>query len=155
MQIFSWMTVILFYFAAIEGFPTVVPDPIPCFLALERDFFFEPIVSQGLSLYNVRQELWIPINQLLRKKSVEIPQRMKERTSFMVPNPIEYPMQKGKTARILKEVLLEVFKEVMSEYRSYEVPNPDLIFDYIFLQRFPDFVRCFGSEVMSLKPKNV
>lgn len=153
MRICFWFIGAVFYFSTVEALPSVVPDPIPCFLALETGFFVESIVNQGLSLYDIRQELWVPINALLKIKSGEVPERMKVRTAFMVPNPIEYPMKKGVTAKILKEVLLQVFKEVILQYSSNEASRSDLIFEYIFSRQFPEFVKCFGPEVRNLKPK--
>jgi|GEM_PF-6423223 len=143
---------LLFYTAALSAFPTVVPDPIPCVLELETHFFVEPIVNQGLSLYNIRQELWLPINAFLQLKSTEIPERMKRRTAYLVPNPIEYPMQRAATAKVLKEVLFEVFMEAMREYRANERPAAELAFDYIFNEQLPLFVKCFGIEAAQLKP---
>ena len=78
---------------------------------------------------------------------------MKRATAFMVPNPIEYPMRGGPTAKILKDVLFEVFLETIREYWANERPTVDFIFDYIFTQQLPNFVRCFGEEAMKLKPK--
>lgn len=143
----------IFYFTAIIALPTVVPDPVPCVLDLETRFFAEPIVNQGLSLYNVRQELWPLINESLRGKSVDVPRRMKQRTAYMVPNPIEYPMQKAATAKILKEVLFEVFMEVMRENYMGGSPDAAVAFDYIFTERLPDFIRCFGPEAAKLRPE--
>ena len=153
MRIWPWIISAIFYVPWIWGLPTVVPDRIPCFVDLETLFFNEYIVNQGLSLYSIRQELWVPINGALKRKSSEVPERMKMRTAFMVPNPIEYPMQRGLTAKILKEVLFEVFLEVMREYQANERPTADFVFDYIFTEQLPNFVKCFGEEALKLKPK--
>jgi hypothetical protein len=148
-----WLLALFFSFTKdCDAIPSVVPDKIPCFVTLETNFFVETYVSQGLSLYNVRQELWFPINQTLQAKSLEVPERMKRRTAYMVPNPIEYPMDKAETARILKEVLFEVFLETMAQYYQNERPRADFIFDYIFTQQLPNFVRCFGPEARKLQP---
>jgi hypothetical protein len=152
MRIWPWAMGIGLYSATLKAIPTVVPDPIPCFLYLETHFFTESIVSQALSLYNIRQELWVPINAYLQTKSFEVPARMKQRTAYMVPNPIEYPMQRSIAAKILKEVLFEVFLEAMREYHANEMPNAAFVFDYIFTQQLPNFIKCFGPEVQELKP---
>lgn len=159
MRAYLWIMGALFYFTTLGAIPSVVPDRIPCFDALEIGFFSEPIVNQALSLYNVRQELWVPINELLKQKSLKVPERMKMQTAYMVPNPIEYPMQRAVTAKILKQVLFEILEEVIHQYPTTEIPgepaNARLIFDYIFSQQFPEFLKCFGPEVMELKPKNL
>jgi len=147
-----WIIGALFYSFQVVAFPTVVPDPIPCLRELETHFFMDSIVIQGLSLYNIRQELWQPIVESLQRRSLEVPERMKRRTAYMVPNPIEYPLQRAVTAKILKEVLLEVFMEAMRENYANERPTADLVFDYIFTEQLPNFIRCFGSEAAKLKP---
>lgn len=152
MRIYLGLIAALFYSSTIMALPSVVPDPIPCFLELETHFFVESIVNQGLSLYNIRQELWLPINQLLQAKSAEVPERMKRRTAYMVPNPIEYPMKRAVTAKILKEVLFEVFMEAMHEHYTAEEPETDSIFDYIFTKQLPLFIKCFGPEAKVLQP---
>jgi hypothetical protein len=133
--------------------PTVVPDPIRCVRDLELHFFDPALVNQALDIYNIQQELWYPINQMLLQKSLEVPQRIKRRTAYMVPNPIEYPMQMGAAAAILKEVLFEVFLETMRFYQANERPAADYIFEYMFSRQFPKFVRCFGEEAKRLQPK--
>ncbi len=152
MRVWPWMMGIGLYSVTLGAIPTVVPDPVPCVLYLETHFFVEPIVSQALGLYNIRQELWVPINAYLQKKSLEVPERMKRRTAYRVPNPIEYPIQGEVTAKILKEVLFEVFMEAMREYNSNERPTADFVFDYIFTQQLPHFIKCFGPKVQELRP---
>jgi hypothetical protein len=153
MRIIPWLVALSLFSLPIGAIPTVVPDPVPCVLELETHFFVEPIVNQGLSLYNVRQELWLLINQRLQQKNGLVPERMKRRTAFMVPNPIEYPMQPMMTAKILKEVLYELFLEALNEYNVGDQPRAGLIVNYIFAQQFPSFIRCFGPEVKKLQPK--
>lgn len=136
--------------AWISAEPSVVPDSTPCFKQLQTGFFEEPIVNQALSLYNIRQELWSPINQRLRFASLEVPKRMKSKTAYMVPNPLEFPMQKERTAKILKDVLFEVFLETLRFYQVNERPAADFAFDYIFAKQMPRFIACFGSEVQPL-----
>lgn len=153
MRMASWLAASFFYTGILSAFPTVVPDPIACVQDLETRFFQEYIVNQGLSLYNIREELWLPINISLQRKSASVPERMKRATAYMVPNPIEYPMQRGPAAKILKDVLFEVFLESMREYWANERPTADFIFAYIFTQQLPNFVRCFGDEALKLQPK--
>jgi hypothetical protein len=90
------------------------------------------------------------MNARLRQKNLEVPERMKIHTAYMIPNPIEYPINRVATAKILKAVLLEVFLEVMREYYYTDQVESEKIFDYIFSERLPDFVKCFGPEVKKL-----
>lgn len=132
--------------------PSVAPDPIPCLKNLELYFFDEIIVSEALSLYGIRQEIWLPVTQRLRGKNLNVPLLMKEKTAYMVPNPLEYPMQKDAVAKILKDVLYEVFMENMVFYRIDRQPTANFIFDYIFTQQMPLFIRCFGEKARDLQP---
>jgi hypothetical protein len=150
MRIWIWIVGFVFSVSSLKGLPTVVPDPVGCVEFLETHFFDQALVNQALNLYQVRQELWLPINQLLQVKSIAVPERMKQRTAFLVPNPLEYPMQKGATAKILKEVLYQVFYESLTVYASDESSKAPAIFGYIFAEQFPMFVRCFGDEAQSL-----
>lgn len=146
----------VFIFLTFLVFPKItwstVPNSIPCYRDLQANFFQEAIVYQGLSLYNIPQGLWAPITQTLRLKSSEVPQRMQRVTAHMVPNPIEYPMQRGPTAKILKQVLMDIFYETMRKYQVNERPTADFIFDYIFAQQFSKFIDCFGEEARELAP---
>lgn len=147
----GWLWLFIICSSRLIALPTVVPDPIACVKDLETHFFDEFIVNRGLSLYDIRQELWVPINASLQRKSLEVPERMKKRTARMVPNPIEYPLQRVKTAKILKDLLFEVFLEAMRENWSNERPTADFVFDYIYTQQLPNFVRCFGEEILQEK----
>lgn len=148
MRLFSLMTGALLYASGGFALPSVVPDPIPCYQELSTHFFDPLIVNQALSLYGVRQELWQPIIQTLQGKSLTVPDRMKQRTAFMVPNPIEYPMNRVDTAKLLKSVLAEVFYEALQA--NYISPfNSNEIFEYIFSQQLPAFNQCFGVSSRS------
>lgn len=128
----------------------VIPDPIPCFKDLQINFFRESLVYQSLSLYKIPQGLWEPISKTLRMKSYQVPERMRRVTANMVPNPIEYPMQREETAKILKKVLMDIFYETMTKYQVNERPTADFIFDYIFKNQLQLFINCFGEEARKL-----
>lgn len=132
--------------------PSVAQDPVPCLKDLELNFFSPDLVNQALSLYGIRQELWAPVSNRLIGKSREIPHLMKIKTAYMVPNPIEYPMNKAAAAKLLKEALHQVFTENMIFYEINQQPTSDFIFDYIFSKQMPLFVRCFGESALELQP---
>lgn len=135
------------------GEPTVVPDPRPCLKDLQTHFFREDILYEALSLYHIPQGIWSPIYQELQLKSREVPDRMKKRTAYMVPNPLEYPINREFTARLLKVVLFEIFMETMNDNRTNEQPTSTYIFDFVFSKRMPDLKACLGEEVEKLAPK--
>lgn len=135
-----------------SSFPliAVVPDRIPCVDDLEVHFFVPESVNQSLNFYGVREELWVPINIDLQERSKEVPQLMIKASAYMVPNPIEYPMQKLQTVKLLRKVLFDVFKEVLLKYYvgGQEVTVP--AFNYIFVQQKERLVDCFGEEVQKI-----
>lgn len=131
----------------------LVPDPVPCVRDLELTFFRTDLVFQALSLYDIPQGLWDPISGDLKIRSRQVLDRMKKKTARMVPNPIEYPLQRIPTAKILLNVLHEVYLETMVYYQVNEQPTADLIFDYIFAKQGKRFEECFGPEVKELLPK--
>lgn len=124
-----------------------VADPVPCFKNLETNFFKEDLVRQALSLYNIPQGVWNPIVIQLRGASGEVPNRMRAKTRGMVPNPLEYPLQREPAAKLLKEALHEVFVEVMAANAMPEQPTADLIFEYIFSRQRSSIERCLGVEM--------
>ncbi len=150
-KLFSFL-IVLSNLLFISSVCSVTPDSVACFKDLQINFFQENLVSQALSLYNIPQGLWGPISLTLKTTSYQIPERMKKLTANMVPNPIEYPMQRGPTAQLLKRVLKDVFYETMKKYQVNERPTADFIFDYIFTKQLPKFVFCFGEEAKSLAP---
>lgn len=152
MKKFLSFLIVLYNLMFILPIWSVTQDPVPCFKYLQVNFFQENIVSQALSLYNIPQGLWAPISQTLKTKSYQVPERMRKITARMVPNPIEYPMQLGPTAELLKEVLKDVFYETMTKYQVNERPTADFIFDYIFTKQLPKYANCFGEEARSLAP---
>jgi len=143
MRSFFWMMGTLLFSTTGIALPTVVPDPIPCYQHLATHFFAPEIVDQSLSLYGVRQEIWVPIFESIQYRNLGIPERMKRRTAFMVPNPLEYPMNRAVTGELLKKVLFEVLVEALVENYAGDV-NAQGIFEYILSQQRAAFDRCFG-----------
>jgi len=125
---------------------SVNPDPVACVNSLETNFFEPHLVNKAFSSYQIPQALWTPLTQSLATNSLSVPDRMKKRTEGMVPNPIEYPLQKEQTAAILKEVLFEVFLETMRQYQVNERPTADFVFDYIFSNQRAAWSHCFGNQ---------
>lgn len=131
----------------------IVLDPLPCLANLEVNFFDPALVNQALSLYNVPQGTWTVIIQSLREKSASVPERLKRKTARMFPNPLAYPLEKGPTAKLLKETLYEVFVEALAENAVHEQPTVSLMFDFIFSRQMPQLVQCLGPEVLDLAPQ--
>lgn len=143
-------------FSAICGsFPVeaLVTDPSPCLRELELHFFDPTLVNQALSMYNVPQGTWATILQSLQERSASVPERLKSKTAGMYPNPIAYPLQKGPTAKLLKDTLYEVFVEALAQNGVHEQPTVGLMFDFIFSRQMPSLIQCFGPEVLEIAPQ--
>lgn len=138
---------------SISSIWSVIPDQNACFRDLQVNFFQERTVYQALSLYRIPQGLWEPISSTLKMKSYQVPERMQRITARMVPNPIEFPMQRAITAEILKKVLKDILYETMTKYQVNERPTADFVFDYIFMRQMRKFIYCFGEEVRALAPE--
>lgn len=152
MRLCSWIAASLIYSSFGFAQPSLVPDPAYCFAQIESHFFSPNLVNQGLSLYEVRQELWLPINQSLQKRKLNISRMMKSRTAWTVPNPFELSKQREATAKLLKTVLYEVFEEAMRE--NYVTGGVvEKVFNYIFSEQFPYFIQCFGPFAPQLDPR--
>ena len=137
-----------------------VQDPSPCLKDLQLHFFETSRVNEVLSMYQVRQELWNPIVLDLQFRTLEVPEIMKRMTNRMVPNPIEYPMNKFETARLLKTSLLQVFRESLKETNAtqrglihVQESTIDLMFNYLLYKKLPKLIDCFGPKVQELVPQ--
>ncbi len=138
----------LMCFSSLCAVPSVAPDPIKCIKDLELNFFDPYIVNSALSMYDIREELWPLINEMLKRKSFSVLDRMKRKTAYMVPNPIEYPLQPEAAAKVLLDVLREVFLETLNFYYIDRQPRADFIFNYIALQQQPKISACFGQAAI-------
>lgn len=139
---FAWISLL---FSLLPWFSEgVIPDTPPCLFVLETEFFRQELVYQAFSLYQIPQGLWVPIYEDLRTKSRSVPQRMKQKTASMVPNPIEYPLQKHATWKILKIVLFTLFDEVMRDYRISSSVKIEGIFSYLVDKQVIMLKNCLG-----------
>lgn len=147
-----WIALLLLSCLIALPLKSEVFDRSRCLNNLETTFFERKIVTRALSLYEIPQSLWEKIKYQLELESRSVPERMRRVTAGMVPNPIEYPIQPGLAARILKDVLFDVLFDTLKKYQVDERPTADYIFDYIFSQQINRFIDCFGEEVLELKP---
>lgn len=137
-----------------------VQDPSPCLKNMQLHFFETTRVNEVLNFYQIPQEYWSPIVIEIQLRSVEVPGRMKQKTNRMVPNPIEYPMNRNQAAKLLKETLYEVFSESIrasSTTQHGRLPlqesTIELMFNYLFYKQMPKLIACFGPTVQELVPK--
>jgi hypothetical protein len=131
----------------------VVPERRPCLQTLEISFFQPAIVQQALSNYSIPQSIWDPLVQDLIRRSSTVPDRLKSKTAYMVPNPIEYPLQPEATALLLQQIWYEIFLESLFFYNVAQQPTARLMFEYIFERQFPALVACLGPTILRLAPK--
>ena len=124
----------------------VIPDTPPCLLRLETAFFQQEPLYQAFSFYQVPQGLWEPLYESLQAKSPSIPERMKQKTAYMVPNPIEYPLQKQATWKILKIVLYTLFEEVMHSYHISQSAIIEGVFNYLVEKQGAAIQDCLNAD---------
>lgn len=129
-----------------------------CLQDLEVNFFNPKLVNEALSLYSIDMNTWPLINQELKRRAQGIPSIMKKRTDSMSPSPLEYPFQPLITGEILRQVLLETFTGVFTDFRlsSGVIASDDNIremFGYIRRQQKDRIEACLGENAMEPNPK--
>lgn len=87
-------------------------------------YFPESLVTDALSRYNIPKEEWASINQDLSSKEGLVIRLVDEKASKMDPNPMEDPNQRKAAVKIFREVLFQVFSEVLY---SHGVTDTDKI----------------------------
>lgn len=150
----------IFLLAILSLSCSFVQDPSPCLKNLQLHFFEPPRVNEVLNFYRIPQEYWTPIVIEIELRSLEVPGRMKQKTNRMIPNPIEYPMNKNQAAKLLKATLYEVFSESIRASSTtqhgrlpLQEPTIELMFNYLFYKQMPRLIDCFGPSVQELVPK--
>ncbi len=131
-------------------------DQPSCLQDLEVNFFNPKLVSEALSLYSVDMNIWPLVNQELKRRSSGIPSKMKQRSDKMSPSPLDYPFQPLVVGEMLRQILLEIFTSVMSDFRlsSGIVTSDDSIremFGYIRRQQKARIEACLGENAMEPK----
>ena len=117
-----------------------------CVREIENTFFNSVFVSQALASHDVSQSAWSEVNRKLQARVDDLPRLVKERASSMHPNPFDSPFQPHEAAKVLQEVLYDLFASVL---REFNVDNPFAVremFNYIRQQQNRRFVDCFGIE---------
>ncbi len=141
---FAWVSLLFVLLPwSSEG---VIPDMPPCLFQLETEFFQQELLYQAFNLYQIPQGLWVPIYETLQEKSRSVPEKMKQKTASMVPNPIEYPLQKQATWKILKIVLFTLLNEVMRGYRISSSEKIEGVFTYLLDKQAVILNRCLGVK---------
>lgn len=128
-------------------------DQPRCLQDLEVNFFNPQIVSEALSLYSVDMNIWPLVNQELKRRSLGVPSIMKQRSDRMSPSPLEYPFQPLIVGEMLRQILLDIFTSVISDFRlsSGIVTSDDSIremFGYIRRQQKGRIEACLGENAM-------
>lgn len=144
------LLIILFSSIRADAF---VADNVRCLKDLQTNFFNPAYVNQALSTYIIPEGLWPLINSDLRRESQTVPDRMKKLSLHMVPNPLEYPLNKFEAAKLLKLALYQAYVDVMRRHYITEHPTLEDIFDYIFAKESARLIACFGDEVRELIPE--
>ncbi len=121
-------------------------DEPGCFQELQRSFFPYEVVVRALSSRGITQSRWDPIARALNARSTTIPLILKRKASKMERDPLDHPFQADVAANLLKEVLFEVFKEVMAENGVISESDIKEMFIYIGMQQGDRWRGCLKSR---------
>lgn len=124
-------------------------DEPQCYKEIQTHFFQSDLVGQALSLYSktIYQNQWGLITRRLQERSKNIPAILKSRAASMERNPLEYPFEPDIAAALLQEVLLQQFKQVLSESNFTNERAIKDMFAYIRRGQSEKFKACLGEEV--------
>jgi hypothetical protein len=126
-------------------------DEKPCFQELQTDFFRPDLVMEALSIHTVVQSQWLLITQSLKAKSKDIPSLLREKARRMElngeRNPLLYPFQPVNADKLLNEVLMEIFVDVLKDSNVTQPPfNIKEMFAYIRNKQAERIKACLGLD---------
>ena len=119
-------------------------DEPNCYKELKTTFFQRRLLEQALSMYDVNQSQWPLIAQMLVDRSLMVPNIIKQRAQRMMPDPLEYPFNSSEAVKLLKQVLLEVFAQVMRESGIFNENVVRGMFEYVYKKQDARFEACIG-----------
>ena len=131
-------------------------DEKPCFSELQTDFFRPDLVMEALSIHTVVQNQWMLITQKLKDRSKDIPNLLRDRARRMElngeRNPLLYPFQAANADKLLNEVLMDVFVNVLKESNVTQPPfNIHEMFNYIRNKQADRIKACLGLDPQELQ----
>lgn len=115
-----------------------------CYRDIEKDFFQEVFVNQALSIHNVSQSTWKPINIKLRENTRRVPELVKQRVATLRRDPFKSPFQPDVAGDVLRYALFEVFSSTLAEFNVTNGSDVSEMFRYLRERQQARFVACFG-----------
>ena len=100
--------------------------PLPCFDAIEKDFFSYDVVAQACSLNLIYQPYWVPVYKTLKANSKQLKNRYEQKLSRIVTTP-NLTIETSK--QLIFESLYEIFVLSCLENR---LNNDPLVFASMF-----------------------
>ncbi|MBA3957488.1 MAG: hypothetical protein H0X51_03715 [Parachlamydiaceae bacterium] len=121
-------------------------DDRGCFRDLQVHFF-EPLwVTQALSLHQIFQSQWDPINSKLQDRVRDVPTILKQRANRRgYSSPLENPFQPIAAGELLRQILLEMFTQVLNESNITNQSDIEEMFAYIEQQQRERIKACLGT----------
>lgn len=147
-MLLKWIQKIM-VMAALAAFPLSLQAEMPsCYRQIEQNFFNPIFVSQALSLhFTIFQSSWSEISRKVRQNATQVPRIVRERAEKMHPNPHNVPIDYYESAKLLREVLLEVLTATLVEFQITNPNQINQIFDFVREKQQPQLDACFGKDV--------
>ncbi len=118
-----------------------------CFTQLQRNFFRYSTISLALSFYGeIPQSQWSMVNRSLQKKNQMIPQLMREQAARMHSNPLENPFNREVAEDLFRQVLWNVFADVMIRYNVTKRVQIEGAFNFIYKKESKRIIDCLGPR---------
>lgn len=105
-------------------------------------YFPKPFVVQTLKENQVPKEKIKAIVEELSEKDVEVVHIVEARASRMNPNPLRHPAYKMKAGSLFRQVMLQVFSEVMDKHTVFDKGQLQLMLDDIQYQKAKQLSKC-------------
>lgn len=129
----------------------VFNDESPCFKDLQTHFFRPDLVMEALSLHEVYQSQWQPIVQKLQDSSKDVPQLLKLKAENLElsgqRNPLLSPFDPEGADKLLNEILMQVFTNVLRESNVLLESDIKDMYVYIRNKQTDRLKACYGQEV--------
>lgn len=85
------------------------------------------------------------VSRSLRQKNRTIPQLMKDQARRMRPNPLENPFDPVAAEDLFRQVLWNVFADVMIQHNIKNRPQIEGAFNFIYKEESKRITGCLGS----------
>lgn len=127
---------------------------LQCTSRIAEQFFPLNITTKALSLYDIPQSQWTPINNELKKISGKMRTLLESKASLLSPNPFHSENMQLEAFVIMREVLFEQFALAVRQMFYADDDTLRQMFVYISMQHLAELKLCFGKEIFENPQRN-